>query len=225
MATNLPSAVLFDLDGTLVDTYRLYVEAYRRALAPVLGRTPDAREVTARPPAAERLFLAEWVGEERAEECHAGLRRHYADLHRALCEGPYEGVREMLAALRSAGYALGVVTGKGSAAWEITAREVGLPPFDVVVTEEDAAEPKPHPGGLLSALATLGVAPSGALYVGDSPGDLEAGRRAGTRVGAALWPKTDPADRADFLARIRPHRPDWLFERPSDVTRALAGWC
>jgi len=152
-----PLTVLFDLDGTLVDTYRLYLEAYRRALGPLLGYAPSDGEIVARHPSSERRFLAEWVGEERADEAHDALCRHYEALHGALCEGPYEGVTEMLAHLRSAGVRLGVVTGKGRRAWEVTERALGLGAFEVVVTDDDVAEPKPHPGGLLAAAEAGGV--------------------------------------------------------------------
>lgn len=227
MATDhtAPKAVLFDLDGTLIDTHRLYLEAYRRALAPHLGYAPPDEEIVARRPSSERGFLAEWLGEERAGEAHAALCRHYEALHPALCEGLYEGVREMLAHLRSAGLPLGVVTGKGRRAWEVTSRALPLGEFAAVVTDEDAAEPKPHPGGLLAAAAALGVAPADAVYVGDSLADLEAGRRAGMRVGAALWPKTAPGEREAFLDLVRRLTPDWTLERPADLSRALAPWC
>lgn len=221
----LPTAVLFDVDGTLIDSYRLYLEAYRRALAPVLGHAPTDEEITARPPIAERRFLVEWVGEERAAACHEEMCRHYAELHGQLCDGIYEGVREMLAALRSAGIPVGVVTGKGRRAWEVTERAFDLGDFAVVVTEDDAEHPKPHPGGLLSAAAGLGIAPEQIAYVGDSAGDVEAGRAAGMGAGAALWPKTAPGEREAFLERIRPHSPDWTFHRPADVSRTFAPWC
>lgn len=217
--------VLFDVDGTLVDTFRLYLESYRRALRPVLGYAPGDAEILARDPAAERRFLLDWVGPERVADCHAEMCRHYEALHRTHGEGMYDGVREMLAHLRSAGLRLGVVTGKGRAAWEITARHLDLGPFEVVVTEDDAEHPKPHPGGLLVALAALGVSPAAAAYVGDSPGDLAAARAAGVRAGAALWPKTDPEDRERFLAHLRAHPPAWAWERPAELSRTFAPWC
>lgn len=220
-----PRAILFDLDGTLIDTYRLYMESYRRALAPVLGYSPGDEEILSHEPVSERGILRNWVGDDRVDACHADLCRHYAELHASLAEGFYEGVREMLAALRSAGLPLGIVTSKGRKAWEVTATQLDLGGFEVVLTEDDVDEPKPHPEGLLTAAAALRVPPGEVAYVGDSIGDLRAGRAAGMPVGAALWPKTGDGERDAFLQRIRPLAPDWTFDRPADLSRAFARWC
>lgn len=221
----LPEAVLFDLDGTLIDTWRLYGESYARALEPYLGRPATADDFRRRSPSSERRFLTEWLGEEKGAACHADMVRHYAELHGALAEGAYEGVREMLAALRAAGVPLAIVTGKGRAAWEVTERELALGPFAVVVTDDDVAEPKPSPDGLLAAADALGLRPGQAVYLGDSMGDLRAGKAAGMRTAAVLWPKTAPGERERFVMETRPLEPDWVFERPADVTRAFAPWC
>jgi pyrophosphatase PpaX len=221
----VPAAILFDVDGTLIDTFDLYLEAYRRALAPFLKDLPDLTEFATRRPASERHFLTEWLDQERADECHARMCVEYEQLHGSLCGGAYEGVREMLAGLRSAGLPLGIVTGKGRRAWEITARAIDLGEFITVITEDDTELPKPHPGGLLAAVRALGVDPSATVYVGDSITDMVAGRGAGMRIGATLWPKETEQDRSSFLEQLREHGPDWVFERPADVTRAFAPWC
>ena len=225
MPSKLPRAILFDLDGTLIDTYRLYIECYRRALEPHLGYAPAAGEIAAKRPSSERRFLAEWIGERAGEACHAEVRRLYGELFESMWEGCYDGVREMLTALQSATYPLGIVTGKGREAWEVTRAGCGIGGFDVVVTDDDVSAAKPDPAGLLAAAEALGIAPADAVYIGDSTSDLKAGRNAGMRVGAALWPKTGPGEKDDFVRRIEALRPDWLFERPADVTRAFAMWC
>ncbi|CAN5816874.1 pyrophosphatase PpaX [soil metagenome] len=221
----LPSILLFDLDGTLIDTYHLYLESYRRALAPHLGRAPTQAEIIARRPSLERRFLAEWIGEEQANACHATMREHYTALHGALGEGVYPGVPEMLAALRSAGYRLGIVTGKGRSTWEVSRPLLYQTEWEVVITDDDVRTPKPDPEGILLALRQMGAEAGDAVYVGDSVTDLDAGRRAGTRVAAALWPKTASGEREEFLARAARFTPEWLWEQPADLTRSLAGWC
>ena len=220
-----PGAILFDLDGTLIDTYRLYLECYRRALEPHLGYAPTDKEIAARNPTSERKLLVDWVGEPRAEACHAEMRRLYGELYYLKAEGTYEGVPEMLSALHSAGYPMGIVTGKGREAWEVTADQSDLSAFDVVITDDDVHAAKPDPAGLLAAAGALGIAPADAVYIGDSTSDLKAGRNAGVRIGAALWAKTAPGERDEFLRIIQGMAPEWIFERPSDVTRAFAGWC
>lgn len=220
-----PAAILFDLDGTLIDTWHLYSESYSRALAPFLGRRPTVDDFRDRAPASERKFLREWLGDEAGAACHAEMLRHYGELHGQLSEGVYDGVREMLAALRSAGYPLGIVTGKGRHAWEITGREIDLGAFDVVVTDDDVGAAKPSPEGLLAAARALGADPARIVYVGDSEGDMAAGRAAGMRIAAVLWPKTAPGEPERFLEHVRDHAPDWVFDRPADLTRAFAGWC
>ena len=220
-----PLAILFDLDGTLIDSYQLYLEAYGRALEPFLGRRPGREEIAARRPSAERLFLEEWVGEEHAVACHDALCRHYTELQGALGEGVYEGVPEMLVALSTAGYALGIVTGKGRRIWEITRPLLPAELFRVVVTEDDVDHPKPDPSGLRLAAGALEVEPARTVYVGDSHSDLAAARAAGALSGAALWAKTDPADRASFLSALEAEPADFTFISPADLTRRFARWC
>lgn len=220
-----PAAILFDVDGTLIDTHRLYLEAYRRAVADFIGYAPTDEEIVLRKPSAERYFLSEWVGARNASACHSAMCEHYRDLHAAYFDGLYDGVREMLAGLRSAGLPLGIVTGKGRAAWEITSSAIHLGDFATVITEDDVVEPKPHPGGLLAAAAAMGIRASETVYIGDSLADMEGARRAGMMAGAVLWPKTEADDRASFLEAVGEHRPDWLFERPADLVRAFAPWC
>ena len=220
----LPRAILFDLDGTLIDTWKLYVESFRRALTPYLGHVPTDDEMFAHKPRTERSFLLGWLGDEQGERAHADFGRHYAELYGAMSEGVYDGAREMLAALRSAGYPLGIVTGKGRHAWETTEAAAGLGPFDVVVTEDDVAAPKPDPEGLLAAARALAVPPAKIVYVGDSHADFTAGRAAGMQTAAVLWPKTAPGEAERFLKKIDglAHR---VFATPADLTRAFANWC
>jgi HAD superfamily hydrolase (TIGR01549 family) len=220
-----PAAVLLDLDGTLIDTYRLYLESYRRALEPHLGYAPSDDEIAGRHPSSERGFLVDWLGAEAGAACHAEVRRWYAELHPSLGEGMYDGVREMLDALRGAGLRLGIVTGKGRDAWAVTEAAIDLGAFEVIVTDDDVRAAKPDPAGLLAAADALGIAPARAVYVGDTAADMRAGRNAGMRIGAALWPKTAPGERDAFLRSIADLAPDWAFERPADVTRAFAAWC
>lgn len=185
------AAVLFDLDGTLIATKRLYLEAYSRALEAHLGHLPTPEEVVRLRPRAELKFLYDVVGPERFDACLADFRRHYAELHATHFGGVYPGIREMLAGLRARGLRLGIVTGKSRAGWEVTiaALEAELGSFDVTVFDDDVALAKPDPEGLTLAAQRLGLPASAAAYVGDAVSDVHAARAAGMLPIAVLWPK------------------------------------
>lgn len=183
-------AVLWDLDGTLVATQRLYPEAYRRALAPFLGRELPDEELFNRQFHSELALLRHHVG-DRFDECHKEFVRHYTQLHDTHYDGIYDGIPEVLAKLRSRDIPMGIVTGKSRGAFDVTMAAAALGQFDVIVVDDDVREPKPSPEGILIALDALKVDARDAIYIGDSLTDLEAGLAAGTRAAGALWGKTE----------------------------------
>ena len=214
-------AVLFDFDGTLIDTWRLYLEAFRRAMEPHFLRLLTDAEILALEPTAERRLFERVVGRPRVEEYYESFLHHYRGLHRTHCDGLYPGIAEMLRELRKDRYAVGVITGKSRKAWDLTFAESSLDSFDVVVTDDDVAEPKPHPQGLQAALQACGIHPREALYVGDSLLDCRAARAAGIPFGAALWSK-HPDDARHFREAVtRIVGPDRCFISPSAVLEAL----
>lgn len=214
-------AVIFDLDGTLVDSMILYFECYRRALEPALGRRVSAEELMAMKPRSELRLLHQLATDEGRAETLESFYRHYEALHDEFYGGFYPGVRQMVAALRAAGLGLGVVTGKSRRAWDITCAVDPLGEWDVVVVDDDVRAPKPDPHGLELALEAMGVVAARALYVGDTGGDLGAARAAGMKGGAALWSKSGP-DRDAFAARADAFGA-LCFETPSAVARLVLG--
>ena len=194
--------VLFDLDGTLVDTWELYIEAYTRTLESHVGRRLTLDELIGLGPVSELRLFRRALSVSDAEAAYREFLRHYRSLHPTHFGGVYPGVHEMLGTLRRACLRLGIVTGKSRAAWEITAKEADLGEFDAIVTDEEVAEAKPDPQGLVLALTRLGIPAEEAIYVGDSVGDASAERAAGIRFAAALWPK-GKHEMDQFLTRIR----------------------
>ena len=194
-----PGAILFDLDGTLIATRRLYLEAFADALEPVLGHRPSHEEMMARRPRAEVRFLEEVGGTLE----HAGVMTRfyaaYARRHTEDFEGIYPGVPELLGALRAQAIPMGMVTGKSRRAWEITRNHVAfhLGSFEAQVFDDDVPAPKPDPTGIRLALAALGAHPHTSWYVGDTTSDLEAACRAGLTPVGVLWSKR-PHERGPF---------------------------
>jgi pyrophosphatase PpaX len=209
-----PRAVIFDMDGTLADTFSLVVSAWNAALRRHARREFSAAEVIARfgvPDSAMiRRELPEHLGDEAVEAYHV----HYEQQHTPLARA-FEGVSEMLAAIRARGLPMGVVTGKGRRSARITLAALGWEGiFAAVVTGEDVGEQKPHPEGLLKVAAQLGVTPARCVFVGDSPADIGAGKNAGIRTIVAGWHPV-------YLSELRAMGFDYWADTPAEVAKML----
>ncbi len=184
-------AVLFDLDGTLIDTLHLYLQTYFKTMEHFPDvELLDMKQIEALKPTSEYRALEKLVGEELAEKAFNIFLDNYSQLHAELFQGAFPGVISMLEILREKGFLLGIVTGKSRPAWEITSAQVNLGEFDVVITDNEVIHPKPHPDGLVEAMRLLGIPLTEAqkvVYVGDSISDLLAAREAGVKFAAAVW--------------------------------------
>ena len=212
-------AVIWDLDGTLIATKRLYLEAYRRALAPYIGKVLTDEEILGARSRSEIRFLKSHA-RDQFDACMREFQQYYAALHESHFDGVYAGVKEVLGEIRQRGLKMGVVTGKSRSSYEAGLATADLGQFDVLVMDDDVDEPKPHPEGILAALAALGVAGSNAIYVGDSNTDMEAAHEAGTAAAAALWSKSE-SERDRFIARLDDADRVSVLHAPHDLLRLL----
>jgi len=213
---------LFDLDGTLFDTWDLYIEAYIRTLEKYVGRRLSPAELIGLHPVSEIGLLRSVVGDSRLADAHREFLGIYRTLHGELFGGIYPGIVEMLAELRHQRVLLGIVTGKSHAAWEVTSKAIGLGDFDAIVTDDEVDQPKPQPDGISLALERLGLKPKEAVYVGDSTGDAKAARAAGVRFVGALWPKA-PQEVEPFIRAVGEYGPWRILRRPSELPDAIRG--
>jgi phosphoglycolate phosphatase-like HAD superfamily hydrolase len=218
--SSLICGVLFDLDGTLFDTWDLYIEAYIRTLEKYVGRRLSLAELLSLHPVSEIGILRSVVGDSRLADAHGEFLGIYRTLHGELFGGIYPGIVEMLGELRHERLLLGIVTGKSQAAWEVTSKAIGLGGFDAVVTDDEVDQPKPQPDGISLALERLGLKPKEAVYVGDSTGDAKAARAAGVRFVAALWPKA-PEEVEPFVRAVGEYGPWRILQRPSELPDAI----
>ncbi|MDI6871338.1 MAG: pyrophosphatase PpaX [Bacillota bacterium] len=205
------AGVLFDLDGTLLDTVELIVRSYQHTFRQCLGREVGEGEILANLGLTLSAHLALYHQDPaKVEEMVAVYRTFNLANHDRLAR-LFPGVRETLAALAGAGVRLAVVSSKGH--WGVRR---GLDLFDLsrffqaVVTLEDTERHKPDPQPVEMAVERLGLLPGETLMVGDSPADLEAGRRAGTRTAAVAWSTFPPQ-------ALRAERPDHLLGRMADL--------
>lgn len=215
-----PAPILLDLDGTLIATRQVYVEAFSRALHPHVGRRMSEPEIMALHPKSEIRFLRSQVGDRHLPGVLDHFYREYDALHPELFRGFYRGAVEAVAELRRRGVPLGLVTGKSRRGWEITLRHLDPGPFDVLVFDDDVVDGKPDPEGLHWAVALLkeqGRVPPGAVpvYVGDSVTDLDAAVEARLRPAGTLWSKKEE-ERDDFAAAVA-ERDGVLLRTPEDL--------
>jgi len=201
--------VVFDLDGTIVDTVELIVESFRFATRTVLDQVlPD--EVIIAGVGRPLMYQMEQLSKEHAQELYDVYREYNHRRHDELIRG-YDGVSEMLAGLKAADRRLGIVTSKSRDTTQMAFRAVGLVGrFDVVVTASDTTEHKPSPVPLLLCLNRLGAAPGGSIYVGDSPYDIQAGAAAGMATAAVSW---GVFGKQALLAAA----PDYWLEEPREL--------
>lgn len=182
-----PLALLFDLDGTLIDSIDLLVDCMEAAFAD-RTRRPTRAQWIAGIGTPLRTQLAEWC--EGAADIQTVVEQYRAhqDLHLEPMTSLFPGVAETLAWARTAGHATAIVTSKGRGMTDRSLRHVGLDQaFDAIVTFEETTGHKPLPDPVFLALERLEINADRALFVGDSPHDMGAGRAAGVRTGAALW--------------------------------------
>jgi AHBA synthesis associated protein len=206
-------AVIFDLDGVLVDSFAVMRQAFATAYAEVVG-----------------------TGEPPFEEYSRHLGRYFPEIMQimglpAAMEGPfvresyrlsgqvlvYDGVRPMLAALRRHGVRTAVATGKsGERARALLAQLDLLHLIEVVIGSDEVPRPKPAPDIVRSALGRLRVPPAAAVMIGDAVTDLRSAQAAGVAAIAATWGE---GDEAELLAA----GPDLVLRDPAEVPVLFGG--
>jgi pyrophosphatase PpaX len=209
------TTVLFDLDGTLIDSIRLILDSYHHTL--------KVHELPARSDAHWLAGLGtpllvqfrDWCDDPVQLDAMIATYREYNLTHHDARVTAYPGVVGMVRAIRRAGLRTGLVTSKNRPGALRGLRLIGLEELmDPVIGADEVTNPKPHPEPIELALSRLGELPERTIYVGDSIHDMESGRAAGVRTGAVLW---GPFDRA----HLQRSEPDYWLERPADLLALL----
>jgi HAD superfamily hydrolase (TIGR01549 family) len=170
------AVLLFDWDGTLVDSAPLGLAAFRKAFAE-LG-TPFSDEIynASYSPNWYSIYIALGLPTERWQQADDLWNKHYEMQTARLVEG----AGEVIFILRRRGYRLGVVSSGNERRVLREIEHGGLTEsLDVVICYEHTTHKKPHPEGLEVAMRELNCSPDECGYVGDAPEDIEMGKRAG----------------------------------------------
>jgi pyrophosphatase PpaX len=190
--------VLFDFDGTIVDSGAIILASFRHATRTVLQEEIPDVWLTARMGGSSLREQMAAIAPDRVEELILCYREHNAPLHDELqC---FAGMLEVLDRLHAEGRRLGIVTAKRHETVELAFARLPLRDyFEVIVGAEDTERHKPDPEPVKLALQRLGVAAADAVYVGDSPFDVGAARAAGVHAIGVTWGGIHPMEDADEI--------------------------
>ena len=195
------TAILFDLDGTLIDSTRLIVESYHHTMRVHRGQTFPDSEWIAGLGTPLRVQFRRFTDDAAEVQRMIETYREWNLAHHDAMVSAFPGAVDAVSTLKQQGARLGIVTSKNRHGVERGLALCGFDGlFDEIVTSDDLEASKPDPAPVLVALARLDALAPSALFVGDSPHDIAAGRDAGTRTAACLW---GPFER-DVLAAERP---------------------
>lgn len=190
MALTVPSAILFDLDGTLADTAPDLAAAVNR-LRTDRGLAPTPYPLL-RPfaSAGARGLIGAAFQLQPTDAGYEELRVAFLDIYEAdLVKDSrlFDGVDRLLAELEEISLSWGIVTNKAARFTEPLVPRIGLQQAACIISGDTTAHPKPHPAPLLEAANRLQLAPGDCWYVGDDLRDIQAGRAAGMPTIAAAW--------------------------------------
>jgi pyrophosphatase PpaX len=178
--------VLFDFDGTVVDSGGIILASMRHATESVLARSYSEEELMANVGGPGLEAQMEAFAPDRVEELVRVYRAHNEPLHEEL--EIFAGIESALGTLRGEGRLLGLVTAKRRPTVDLAFARLPIAHFfDTVVGGDETELHKPHPAPLLLALERLEATPDQAAYVGDSPYDMQAARAGGLRAIGVTW--------------------------------------
>jgi pyrophosphatase PpaX len=201
--------VIFDLDGTLVDSRDADLGALSQAYEQMTGERLSLDQLSHFFGVASEEAARQLVG-ERARE----LLERWSTIYHATLEDSihfFPGVLDIVREIHERGMHLAVVTLQTRQEMNETRKVIQLDEWiDVWVALDDTTLPKPSPEPVLLALEKLNLPPEHSVMIGDSIKDMQAGRAAGLRIGAALWGAID-------AEKLLATRPDYTFSQPDDL--------
>lgn len=198
--------IIFDIDGTMIDTEKAVMESYSYAMFEELGRPLTDKELSL----AYGIPTLQAIERLGARDVNAVAARYFASLFKAYRAGVgiFDGITDVLEELKKRGVKCGIVTSRNrEEVSNDTSLKSMLKYFDHVVCAEDTVKHKPEAEPILKLAEISGVGLSGMLYLGDTFYDYMCAKNADTEFALALW----GARNTDGI------KPDHVFEKPSDL--------
>ncbi|HLR60064.1 MAG TPA: pyrophosphatase PpaX [Pseudogracilibacillus sp.] len=206
--------VLFDLDGTLIDTNELIDESFRHTFKKYNYVFTDEEIRGFNGPPLRDTFTN--LNNGLAEEMIQTYREHNLANHEAYVRA-FPHVEETIKALLEMDIKVGIVSAKMKPGVELGLSIVGLSKyFDTIVSIDDVTNPKPHPESVCLAMEQLQAKPAATIMVGDNSHDIEAGKDAGAQTAAVAWSKKGKV----FLQQ---YNPTYMLENMKDLIKIVGG--
>jgi phosphoglycolate phosphatase-like HAD superfamily hydrolase len=209
---NKIKGIIFDLDGTIGNTLPLCIQAFRQSIEPLALTTLSDEDIVATFGPSEEGTIQTLVP-EHYEQGIVNYLQFYESLH-DLCPAPFPGIAQLLHDLRSKNIRIAMVTGKGQHSTAISLKKFGLKDvFEQIETGSSSGPVKVE--GINAVLQQWkDLDKTAVIYIGDSPGDITASRKAGIPVVAAAWAETAEPEKLKAL------NPDQIFYSIDE----FAGW-
>lgn len=206
--------VLFDLDGTLVNTSDLIIKTFEHTIQTLLQKNPTQDEITRYFGLPLRECLRQF-DEEKVEEM-ASFYREYNLKHHDLLIKPFPKIEESMKELQQKGVKMAVVTSK-----KIPMAERGLSCFGLekyiegIIGCDECEKHKPHPEPMLRGANLISLDPEQCICVGDSPFDLQSGKAAGCTTAAVKWTYFN------WEQMLLMGKPDFILNEMTDLVKII----
>ena len=204
--------VAFDLDGTIGDTIPMCIKAFRQAVSPYAGHLLTDREVV-ETFGLNEIGMIKSIVPENWEQALYDFYSLYEKLHYE-CSEPYEGIQDLIVALRAKGFILALITGKGERSCQITLNAFGMEHnFDEILTGSESENVKAQSLKLL--LKKYDLLPAQCVYIGDAVSDVSEAGKAGVICLSALWGTTAKTE------ELKSINADYIFETVGELKNYL----
>ena len=190
--------VLFDFDGTVMDTNDVILKSWQHAFRQILGKTADEARLLKTFGEPLKMTMKNFFGgDEEQVERNVEIYRSYQRDHYLDLISLFPGVREMLEEVKSAGFKTALVTSRLKPTTYDGLRKFGIEAFlDCIITADDVTKHKPDPQPVFRALEALGSAAGSALMLGDTRQDILAAKNAGVASVLVEWSMALPKETA-----------------------------